>query len=498
MLRRALKKCSTNTSDDNQKRVKKKHSKRIPLGGASDHDEVEQILEKAVLGGEGDVAHHLTESDNTTHIKHKSRKERKRHQKNKPQAAWEDEDDTEVRVKVSKKDRNRAYFKTAEDIEVTGRKYTQALKHKFEEVSGNPSWAKLRWEKSDSDQDTSDGEESSLLQSTGDYLDKSVVLAKGLIQMKKCTDANVDSPSAGKLRSVEFHPTAQVLLTGGMDRTLRLFQVDGKYNSKIQSVHLEKFPIYTAHFSSDGLEVIAGSHYKSFNYYDMMAGKVVNVPVIKGIEETQMKKFVVSPDGRHLAFLGRYGYIHLITAKTKEWISSVKMNGSVEAVTFNSDGSRMLSHGDDGRVYVWDMNTRDCVHQFVDHGCVNGTTIAASPNGRYIATGSNSGVVNLYDESCLSNHYPIPLRAVTNLTTSCSSLVFNSTTEILAMASNEADSAVKLLHIASQTVFPNFPDNTERLHIPYSMDFSLNSGYFTVGNNKGHAHLYRVQHYTSY
>ena len=50
----------------------------------------------------------------------------------------------------------------------------------------------------------------------------------------------------------------------------------------IQSVHLEKFPIYTAHFSSDGKEVIAGSQYKSFYYYDMIAGKVINVPRIKG------------------------------------------------------------------------------------------------------------------------------------------------------------------------------------------------------------------------
>ena len=31
--------------------------------------------------------------------------------------------------------------------------------------------------------------------------------------------------------------------------------------------------------------------------------------------------------------------------QSKEWISSVKMNGSVDAITFNNDGSRMLSHG---------------------------------------------------------------------------------------------------------------------------------------------------------
>ena len=77
---------------------------------------------------------------------------------------------------------------------------------------------------------------------------------------------------------MEFHPTAQVILTAGMDNTLGLFQIDGKQNPKIQSVFLEKFPISTAHFSRDGKEVILGSQRrKSFYHYDMIAGKVNQV-----------------------------------------------------------------------------------------------------------------------------------------------------------------------------------------------------------------------------
>lgn len=45
---------------------------------------------------------------------------------------------------------------------------------------------------------------------------------------------------------------------------------------------MERFPIYTAHFSANGEEVIMGSFHKGFHYYDMMAGKMVNVPPIKG------------------------------------------------------------------------------------------------------------------------------------------------------------------------------------------------------------------------
>ena len=59
---------------------------------------------------------------------------------------------------------------------------------------------------------------------------------------------------------------------------------------------------------------------------------------------------------------------------------------------------------------------------------------------------SDSGVVNVYDmSSCLQNKYPQPLKAFPNLTTACSSLRFNSTDEVLAVASNMQEKAVKLV-----------------------------------------------------
>ena len=81
----------------------------------------------------------------------------------------------------------------------------------------------------------------------------------------------------------------------------------------------------------------------------------------------------------------------------------------------------------DGHVYVWDLTTRDCVHCFIDDGCVKGTCLTVSPNNSYIACGSDSGVVNLYDKSCLVNERPKPVKSIMNLTTSIDCLVFNHT-----------------------------------------------------------------------
>ncbi|KAK3100299.1 hypothetical protein FSP39_017837 [Pinctada imbricata] len=362
---------------------------------------------------------------------------------------------------------------------------------RFQNMSSTPNWAKLPSERkpeSDEDSDVDD-----LMQKTGNYIITSSSLPKGILNFKQCKDANKESTAQGKLTSVEFHPSSQVILTAGFNQTLSLFQVDGKNNPKIQSVFIENFPIHTAHFSANGEEVVMGSKHKSFYYFDMMAGKMINVPWIKGIEETNMKRFKVSPDGRFLVFLGRYGAMHLISAQSKEWIDTLRMNGNVQAVAFSRDGSKMYSHGDDGEVFVWDMNTRQCIHHFYDEGCIQGTAIAASPNNQYLACGSYSGVVNIYDtDTCMKSRSPKPLKAVMNLTTTCSDAIFNSTTEILAISSDYAERAVKLVHMPTMTVFSNFPDKVdENLRIPKCMDFSLNSGYFSIATHKGHALLYR-------
>lgn len=53
----------------------------------------------------------------------------------------------------------------------------------------------------------------------------------------------------------------------------------------------------------------------------------------------------MSPDGKLIASCGKFGEIHLFTAKSKEWITTLKMNGAANALTFNSDGKRMYSFG---------------------------------------------------------------------------------------------------------------------------------------------------------
>lgn len=160
---------------------------------------------------------------------------------------------------------------------------------RYEKLLGQPEWAvraskskRQHLTKSDTDSDSGD-EEEGMLQRTGDLLKAhSEHLPKGILDLKRMKDANSTKRAEAVVRAVEFHPTSNVILVAGYHKTLDLFQVDGQTNPKLQSVHVQGFPISTAHFTQDGTEVVLAGRKKRFFVYDMMAGKITPVHGIRG------------------------------------------------------------------------------------------------------------------------------------------------------------------------------------------------------------------------
>lgn len=415
---------------------------------------------------------------------------------------WVDEEDEDEEMVEMMNNRFRKnIMKNTSENKLSKDKLRKRLKEEFQHAMGGvPAWAETNKRKTSSD-DESEEDEDDLLQRTGNFISTSASLPKGILKMKHCQHANAERPSTAQISSVQFHPGAQVVMVAGLDNAVSLFQVDGKTNPKIQSIYLEKFPIFKARFSASGEEVLATSTRSKVLYvYDMLAGKLIPVHQVRGLKEKIVKNFEVAPDGSFLLINGIAGYMHLLSMKTKELIGSMKINGRVAASTFSSDSKKIYASSGDGEVYVWDVNSRKCLNKFVDEGSLYGLSIAVSRNGQYVACGSNCGVVNIYNQdSCIQETSPKPIKAIMNLVTGATSLTFNPTTEILAVASAKMKEAVKLVHLPSCTVFSNFPVvNKKNLSLVHTMDFSPRSGYFALGNEKGKALMYRLHHYSDF
>lgn len=76
-----------------------------------------------------------------------------------------------------------------------------------------------------------DEAEVDILSGAGALLGKNKQLAPGLIETTRLRDANQQEPSKSVVQSVEFHPAGQLLLTAGLDKRLRLFQVHHSYHA---------------------------------------------------------------------------------------------------------------------------------------------------------------------------------------------------------------------------------------------------------------------------
>ncbi|KAK9534440.1 hypothetical protein VZT92_006888 [Zoarces viviparus] len=477
------------------------------LAGLGETDESVKLLEELLFGAEDELVDRLVEEEAQTGASlvedadDGSCDSEDQDQVQTREPVWVDEDD-ELEEEVDMKHRYRRDLIRGEaESTMTNQRLQERMRQQFQKAMGGaPSWADANVKKKNADEEE-DEEDEELLRRTGNFVASSDRLPSGVLRMKKCLHANSSRPSEDRLTTVQFHPSAQVVMTAGLDQSVSLFQVDGKTNPKIQSIHLERFPVHRAQFSRDGDTVIATSlKNKMFYLYDMMEGRVTPVHTVRGLNEARVKEFSVCPEGGALLLTGTNGYLHLLTLKTKEVVRSMKINGDVIGVAFSHDGSKVFVNSEDGEVYVWDMRSSRCVNRFTDEGCVKGTSIASSPNGQYLACGSQSGVVNVYSqEACLNSANPKPLKAVMNLLTSATSLTFNRSSEILAIASRAEDEAVRLVHLPSLTVFSNFPVSKRKIVYRTScLDFSPHSGFFSLANNKGHAPLFRLLHYKDF
>ncbi|KAG0261870.1 U3 small nucleolar RNA-associated protein 18 [Mortierella polycephala] len=426
--------------------------------------------------------------------------------------AWVDADDKTLTISLKSANRLKKLRKEeAEDV-VNGVDYEQRLRRQFEKVYPVPNWAQPRESRkrrrgaagADSDSEYSDEEQeqedNSLVMSSKGFLEKSTklrILSPESISVTRVKNANQLGYSKSVVQSVEFHPNSQMLLTAGFDRTLRLFQVDGKLNQLIQSVFYKDMPIYKAAFSAEGSAVVASGRRKYFYTYDIEKGKVDKSQGIYGRQEKSLEKFSLSPCGRWIAFLGRDGYIILVATNTRQWVKNLKMNGNVRAVAWSSDSTHLYSVGGDAEIYQWDVSSGKCLHRFMDDGGFKPTCIAVSPNDQFFAIGSRSGIVNIYDRSCLTSRNPKALRAIGNLTTSIHTMRFNHDSQILAISSKSRKDQLRLIHIPSLKVFPNWPTKGTPLSYVTCLTFSPRSGYLAIGNDKGKVLLYRLNHYPS-
>jgi U3 small nucleolar RNA-associated protein 18 len=307
-------------------------------------------------------------------------------------------------------------------------------------------------------------------------------------------------PSQSAITSLQIHPTLPLLLSSGPSAILSLHHLQPtppNPNPLLTSLHIKHTPLTTTlfHPSPSDPRIFLGARRRYFHVWNLGTGKVEKISRIYGHQEEQksMETFKISPDGRNIAIQGSTrkggGVLNILDANTLQWIAQarVESTGGIADFEWWADSTGLVIAGKNGEMTEWDLENRIAVARWKDDGAVGTTTISLGGKSeksiggyRYIAIGSSSGIVNIYDRkpwhqippptasSTITSTKkqqlqttiptnPKPLRILDQLITPVSHLAFSPCGQIMVMASRWKSDALRLVHLPSCAVYRNWP-----------------------------------------
>lgn len=449
----------------------------------------------------------------------------------------------------------------AEDV-VNGKEYSRRLRKQFELLNPPPAWAqhaldrfatKRRRLSADRDSQVEDSQDEmdlddelpsvapltkllqdaeSLVRQSGTGTGKKRKLRPEVISIQKLKDVPGIQPSA--ITSLSFHSKLPLLLSSGPSSTLYLHHISPSPpapspNPLLTSMHIRGTALSTTAFHPTDSRIFLSARRRYFHVWDLNTGKVEKVTRVYGQQHDQktMERFKLSPDGKYMALLGSArksgGVINILSASTLQWTSQVRIEsrGGVADFCWWRDSRGLCIAGKNGEITEWSLSDQRIVARWQDEGAVGTTTIglggqheyskSSIGTDRWIATGSTSGIVNIYDRRAWLAHpqtgleqvmplQPKPTRVFDQLTTPTSNLVFSPDGQLLVMSSKWKKDALRIVHLPSCTLFRNWPTSQTAMGRITGVAFAAGEvmgedlhSVLAVGNEQGKVRLWEIR-----
>ncbi|KAG0634141.1 WD40-repeat-containing domain protein [Tuber brumale] len=447
--------------------------------------------------------------------------------------AWQDSDDEMLTVSLA----NRGLLRKLRDTEtedlISGKEYSARLRRQFERIYPMPEWAvndsvrkKARLHgagvgSSDEEMDGVGVEEEGgdqealrsapsleeILRSTTNWT-RTVLgrLRPGKLTIVRLADGNSIGGSLSMISTLHFHPHHPLLLSSGPDSTLRLHHINGTTNPPATSLHLCNTPISTAHFHPSGTSIIAAGRRRYFHIWNLSIGTIQKVTRIYGHADVQrsMETFRISPDGKFMALAASRGFVNILNATTYQWVCAAKIEGRVADISWWGDSRGLTIGNKAGGVWEFDVLSEKVVARWKDEGG-HATTVLKNGGIRWIAIGSQSGIVNVYDRARSfggSGHAlvggtkenPKPVRVLEQLVTAVSVIEFSPDFQVLAVASKGKKDALRMVHLPSCAVYQNWPTSGTPLGRVTAISWAgKETGIVAIGNEAGKVRLFEIQ-----
>ncbi|GBO53177.1 high-affnity carbon uptake protein Hat/HatR [Pseudanabaena sp. lw0831] len=244
--------------------------------------------------------------------------------------------------------------------------------------------------------------------------------------------------TAAPVTSVAFSPDSKTIATGSADSNVKLWSLDGKELQTFKG-HTDK--VHSVAFSPDGKTIVTGSYDKTVKLWSL-DGK--ELQTFKGHTD-KVHIVAFSPDGKTIV-TGSYDKTVKLWSLDGKELQTVRQTNKVFRVAFSPDVKTIAIGTSDGRKdtiiteQVWNLSGKFNLH-FISFGLDTATpvtSIAFSPDGKTIATGSADGTLTWQNLWVLDDKR----QSFKGHTDTVTSIAFSPNGKTIATGS--ADSALKL------------------------------------------------------
>ncbi|CUA72682.1 putative WD repeat-containing protein alr3466 [Nostoc sp, PCC 7120] [Rhizoctonia solani] len=211
--------------------------------------------------------------------------------------------------------------------------------------------------------------------------------------------------NTGVVRSIVFSPDGSRLLSGSADGNVRIWEVEGFSDEHAMTNQLEGHDkwVRSAAFSACGTYLISGSDDKTVCIWDLQSKKLVRGPLKHNREVLIVG---ASPNNERIFSVSQDRFVHVWSKQAGELEYTI---GPIETddqddisydkfrpVAFICDGRRVVCGSKSGKIYMQDGS--EPTRSLTGHdGAVY--SIAFSPDGRLLASGSTNGSLIIWDIS---------------------------------------------------------------------------------------------------
>lgn len=213
----------------------------------------------------------------------------------------------------------------------------------------------------------------------------------------------------GPIYSVAFSPDGTSIVSGGLDRTLCMWNI---FSGVTREFKGHEGPIYSVAFSPDGKRIVSGSS-NTLRMWDITSGATIHE--FKG-HTGSIYSVAFSPDGKSIVSGSSDHSLRIWNITSRTTIHEFKGHKeSIYSVAFSPDGRSIVSGGADGEMYWWNIGKRN-------HNCVqkhDNTVVSVifSPDGKWIVSGDASGALRFWDNTTgacsVSRRWSQPITSMT-------------------------------------------------------------------------------------